>query len=483
MAFRLPADPSLRSYTDGSALCDSCVTNFYAEPRFASLVGGVTVHFTCGQWKQAVADGCPLCSLVLERLDATFPGTFPDMSSDQDLQLTLTVKMWVGNFLAGQSSPKWSEGLGYLEIDLFYSDEYNPIYLLLVKNCGEVMVLLADIGNQKRQTTTVKELTQHADDAAGSIVKARDDALDLCRLDSLLEVFSLLRECATTHQGCQFPIPCNLAAPTRLIKVSGTPNNQSGHDLKLVFTNTMDKLPPYLALSYCWGGPQNHKTELKNHNERLSAFSSSQLDRTIRDAVKVTRAMHVEYLCIIQDSDEDKLHEIANMGDIFRRAHATIIVEAASAASEGFLSLHERRPCTSIPFRCSEDIWGTLQIHKVFRRPVAFETRAWTLQEVMFSRRHIIFGRNTVSWNCTEQQSNDVLRSQMQLGFLSSRAIVPVYHGLIVETDLGKDPLTHHYEPGLWSAHSEVSFWIKVIHKYSGRALTEEQDNLLAISS
>jgi hypothetical protein len=311
--------------------------------------------------------------------------------------------------------------------------------------------------------------------------------VDLRQPDALLKVYKSLRECTTTHQPCHVPTASQIEVPARLIQVSGFHDTSGDNDLKLVLTDTVDGLPPYLALSYCWGGPQTCKTEVANHEQRLSGFSSSELDKTIRDAVEVTRAMHVEYLwvdahCIIQDSDEDKRKEISAMGNIFWRALATIVVEAASASSEGFLNLYDRRPCTNVPFRCSEDVWGTLQVHSVSREPPALGTRAWTLQEIMLSQRQIIFGQNTLSWKCAEQ-SNDTLRSRLQIELLSGQVIASVFRGLIVETDLANDTQARELDSDDPSAHLQASFWTTVIHEYSGRDLTEEQDKLLAISA
>jgi hypothetical protein len=149
MAFRLPADTSLRSYTDGSALCDSCVTNFYAEPRFGSLVGGATTNLSYGQWKQAIADGCPLCLLIFDHLDAAFPYSFADMSSDEDLELTLAVKEWNTRLCAGWDSRDWAETIGFLEIDIsyVYSDS-KRLHLILNDSSRELMVFLAKVSKR-----------------------------------------------------------------------------------------------------------------------------------------------------------------------------------------------------------------------------------------------------------------------------------------------------------------------------------------------
>jgi hypothetical protein len=54
----------------------------------------------------------------------------------------------------------------------------------------------------------------------------------------------------------------------------------------------------YVALSYCWGGPQPLVTTTENIKAMVAGVSLAQLPRTLRDAVAVTRNLGVRYLWI-----------------------------------------------------------------------------------------------------------------------------------------------------------------------------------------
>lgn len=62
------------------------------------------------------------------------------------------------------------------------------------------------------------------------------------------------------------------------------------------------KVPPYLALSYCWGRPHISrplfKTETKNLESRMAGINLREVPRTIADAFLVTRALGHRFLWI-----------------------------------------------------------------------------------------------------------------------------------------------------------------------------------------
>jgi hypothetical protein len=73
-----------------------------------------------------------------------------------------------------------------------------------------------------------------------------------------------------------------------------------------------------------------------------AALDSSRLSRTISDAITAALRLGFEFLwvdalCIVQDSDDDKLKELPKMADIYRESSLTIVAASASSANEGFL--------------------------------------------------------------------------------------------------------------------------------------------------
>lgn len=117
------------------------------------------------------------------------------------------------------------------------------------------------------------------------------------------------------------------------IRLDDTPEDQSGQ-----------KGWSYVALSYCWGGDQAGKTLRRNLAGRLKGFSLNEQDKSIRDAVKVTRALGIRYiwvdaLCIVQGDPEDKAREIGRMHEVYQRATLTVSASRAVASRDGFLDV------------------------------------------------------------------------------------------------------------------------------------------------
>ena len=110
----------------------------------------------------------------------------------------------------------------------------------------------------------------------------------------------------------------------------------------------------YIALSYCWGGPQSLTTTSETLKSRLQGISPTALPQSILDAIKVTRKLGfrflwVDSLCILQDSAEDTLEEISAMGTIYQNSAVTIAAASAGKVGDGFL--HERAPIELLPLK------------------------------------------------------------------------------------------------------------------------------------
>ena len=122
--------------------------------------------------------------------------------------------------------------------------------------------------------------------------------------------------------------------------------------------------------------------------------------KTIRDAVKVTRAIGLDFLwvdsyCIIQDSAEDKDKEIQHMAQIFQNSFVTIVAAGAPSVHHGFL-----KPSSNLelmPFQVSlpDSNTGTVWLQRTFIRQdhdkEPINKRAWTLQEIALSERLLFF--------------------------------------------------------------------------------------------
>lgn len=165
----------------------------------------------------------------------------------------------------------------------------------------------------------------------------------------------------------------------------------------------------YVALSYVWG-EKSFFTATKDNIDHLQSpgtLSKLQIPTTIRDAFGFTemlgeRYLWVDSLCIVQDDPEAKYAEMSKMSAIFAKASVTIIAANGSNAHCGLPGLRG----TSVPRAYKQEIFhlgkGSRILLEQRSRSEAslWNTRAWTFQEKVFSRRKVIFENNFIRWEC-----------------------------------------------------------------------------------
>ncbi|KAK4034905.1 heterokaryon incompatibility protein-domain-containing protein, partial [Parachaetomium inaequale] len=221
--------------------------------------------------------------------------------------------------------------------------------------------------------------------------------------------------------------------PTRLIDVRGA-------KLAIIETTSLAAASSragrdsrYLTLSYCWGNPEQAKSQLK-----LSSVSEDRLKREFlfgdmspiqQDAVALTRTLGVPYLwidalCIRQGDAADWARESSQMHRIYAGSYATICALASASCQEGFLT-RGRNPFTiTLPYA------GVYYPEDDLRRPSTFEighsaiysddtpshgevvvseiessrwsSRGWTFQEGIMSTRTIYFSRLGLIFACSQ---------------------------------------------------------------------------------
>lgn len=175
----------------------------------------------------------------------------------------------------------------------------------------------------------------------------------------------------------------------------------------------------YVALSYVWGNQVTLQSKRDNITrlQRTGSLSpepsgAPKIAKTIRDAMGITRLLDERYLwvdslCIVQDDGIQKRDEIDNMAAIYANASVTILAVQGTNANSG---LHGFRGI-SAPRSCNQSV-HCLKGRTIVQHPVeenslevatsksAWETRAWTYQEDMFSRRRLVFNGDSIRWEC-----------------------------------------------------------------------------------
>ncbi|KAI0414525.1 heterokaryon incompatibility protein-domain-containing protein [Xylaria grammica] len=283
--------------------------------------------------------------------------------------------------------------------------------------------------------------------------------------------------------------PSDSYRPTRLLFIKCRASGDKAPEVSLCYPNGKT---PYAALSYCWGGDQLHKTTRANAESRGSGISWGEIPQTIRDAIRVTTGVGLSYLwvdsfCIIQDDEQGKLGEIAQMPRIYGHATVTIVASRCKGASEGFL--HDIDPAEltaftcEVPYRCPTGELGTVYLVEDGERHSMSEPiddRGWTLQESYLSSRLITFESRQSSIVC--QCSSE--RPSFSDGW-RQKSSQQTMHEVTFAIRAGNRGITPSQSDA--REHREMNGallreWQSCLFDYTKRKLTEPTDRCLAIS-
>lgn len=100
-----------------------------------------------------------------------------------------------------------------------------------------------------------------------------------------------------------------------------------------------------MTLSHCWGRTQFITTTRDTLKQRIAGIALTDLSKTFKDAVSLTRKLGIRYLwidslCIIQKDKEDWEREAGKMGAVYSQSFLNI---AATSSAEGSGGLFKER--------------------------------------------------------------------------------------------------------------------------------------------
>ena len=185
------------------------------------------------------------------------------------------------------------------------------------------------------------------------------------------------------------------------------------HNLCVVNVPNLHELR-FVALSYVWGNPGLETLMLSSSNigqlsrkNGLLGFSQW-IPTTIKDAIDVVKAVGERYLwvdalCIMQDVDDDeKHHQIAAMDWLYSKAVLTIIAADGLNSMDG---LHGVRADSRSIKQDSVEVAPDIRLLTPIQVPQDLDTtvwnsRAWTFQERLLSKRLLIFKSGQMTWHC-----------------------------------------------------------------------------------
>ncbi|KAI1821979.1 heterokaryon incompatibility protein-domain-containing protein [Xylaria intraflava] len=327
--------------------------------------------------------------------------------------------------------------------------------------------------------------------------------------DSLGLARQWLQMCLTSHEKCRSASQSQYM-PLRVLRIREGCDSCEFH-VTLETTSKDVPIEPYAALSYCWGGDQPYKTtKVRLESDDLS-LRWCKLPRSIQDAIKTTAALGLQCLwadslCIVQDDDDDKALQIADMAHIYNEAIVTIIASRASRAVDGFLGeidlTSQMRLAVRVPFRCPGGdgaIGSAYLVHiegnRDGREPI--DSRAWTLQERYLSNRVLQFGSRQTRWTCATTSAvpfppapaslsaaaissdgyADGWKWDQNLGDDASR-ILYLHSNLLAELE----ELATLRSSVAWVRDWLYSRWQTILSSYTQRLLTVPTDRILGMS-
>jgi hypothetical protein len=301
-----------------------------------------------------------------------------------------------------------------------------------------------------------------------------------------------LRNCCTNDRKAHnFCIDAAATAatrplPTRLIDVNAWPVSA-----RLVLSSSLDPCTDFVALSHCWGKLEFIKLNSTNVESFQAGIPLSQLPRTFKDAVDVTRKMGFRYLwidslCIIQDSTADWQAEAGRMADIYSKAVLTIAAAASKDAKSGLFTTRKALPRHIVlddqadpsdpdPITAVQPDWDEHFLSVVDGN---LQTRGWTFQERALSTRILHYGDGSLAWECATLSASELCQWKMpRCGDIYSRSDMKTVWD--PTKPMLKNPTDKRY---VMRAPDVFVQWFSFVEEYSSRSLTYRSDKLVAIS-
>ena len=232
---------------------------------------------------------------------------------------------------------------------------------------------------------------------------------------------------------------------------------------------------PYIALSYVWGKGEPYTTKLSNimlhRNHGGLERNLEKLPRVFHDAFNLVRCLGVRYiwidsLCIVQDSNRSWGLNSRVMDLIYGNAVLTICAADGIDSSSGLKAMHPKEhDANQISADCAQGV--RLMVSRppeIGIRASTWNTRAWTFQERLLSKRCLIFTEGRVYFQCLSTgMSEDIFADREGAGW---------------SLDLVNAPLQMLREL------SRRALWVytNCVPLYTARVLTKPKDILAAFN-
>jgi hypothetical protein len=467
-----------------------------------------------GSWERgttALCGSCPFCNLLLE-----------------GLQRSLDSKSWDWKLGFKSLNPK---EVTFFKVDLGldrleYRMDPTPwatgqkslstwdVYLVLLSGHALLPFEIKDGrgGSSARLNIEVGfELFAEENDPVAKWLNIHRRPLEASTLSeaNVTKIRTWMKDCDENHERCWADINKSSMTetskeayflPTRLLDVGDSTTGQHprliiASELCVNGSESLRKVN-YMALSYCWGSPEDSSCLLKTTHPtigaRLRSIEIDTMPQAFRDAITVACALGIQYiwidsLCIIQDDPLDWQAESSRMAEIFSNAYLTVIAATGASCHDSFLHRNLSHAHCTIPLRSEkfESVEGQLSLR--FRRRLGTDkmseiiasrwiTRGWTFQEERLASRVLMFGENKFFFDCrTVERSEDTKMCTLRPDWVDTVCEVPQ------EEEEGTAMAAKREDD---DSRQRTSFdhWQILCSHYSYRELTFPEDKLPAIS-
>lgn len=284
-----------------------------------------------------------------------------------------------------------------------------------------------------------------------------------------------LRDCEQNHADCN--VSKSPPLPTRVIDVGSCTGSQEPY-----LHASKGQYGRYIALSHKWGNTATLTTTTKSIKDHMRAIALSEMPKSFRDAVIVTRSLGVQYLwidslCILQDSATDWENEAAKMSEVYSNSVLTISASSANNSHVGFLTARDPLEQLTCDLQhLAPDGGNAPKIQAVWPPPVngsnILSTRAWNLQELILSPRIIHYTilddrmNGQMIWECQTHSEAENGSVNLLFGMYS----IKIKRCLKMATD------------GSRSICATYKCWYHIARQYSYRRLSYASDKLPGLS-
>ncbi|KAF2110935.1 heterokaryon incompatibility protein-domain-containing protein [Lophiotrema nucula] len=269
-----------------------------------------------------------------------------------------------------------------------------------------------------------------------------------------------IKLCLSSHKCSD--LDYDTQTPTRLLDLEPS---TTGNFIRLVHANNINAR--YAALSHCWGTGRPLTTLTKSLASNMQGIEFRKLPQMFQEVVQVLRHLQIRYLwidtlCIVQDDTQDWEQESAKMCQIYRNAFVCIAALAARDCKQpliydfrtSFIDQNSGYACRVVDWHCKEGV-------------LPLDQRAWAFQEILLSRRLLLFGKRQISWHCYGAHlcEDDFHRSVWQPGETTRTSNKNEFDNLVPED------VEQIYE-----------CWQNIASEYSSRMITYDDDRLPALA-